>query len=248
MIARPQKDFITQNAHEHNVCVTYAKYWSGTFAFHNTRINNFSTIVYMSHRFGIWVPVFVLPVLILLSSVGFASSIRGRVIDGKTKEPLAGARIALVGTKLGAISGLDGSYVIRSLEAGSYSLKVSYLGYSPSTVAVTLSATDESVVRDLSLTQLTYHGREVVILGDIDNGSEVSAQSRIQNSESVVNAVSARAIQVSPDLSVAEVSQRVSGVSISRSSSGDGQYAIMTVVRVHGCIVERHPLMDVRRE
>jgi outer membrane cobalamin receptor len=42
-----------------------------------------------------------------------------------------------------------------------------------------------------------------------------------------MNIVSGKAIEVSPDLTVANVMQRVSGVSIERNSNGDGQYAIL---------------------
>ena len=43
----------------------------------------------------------------------------------------------------------------------------------------------------------------------------------------VVNIVSGAAIAKSPDISVANVIQRVSGISVERSSNGEGQYAIL---------------------
>ena len=42
-----------------------------------------------------------------------------------------------------------------------------------------------------------------------------------------MNIVSARTIEVSPDITVANVVQRVSGVTVERNNSGDGQYAIL---------------------
>ena len=42
-----------------------------------------------------------------------------------------------------------------------------------------------------------------------------------------MNVVSAKAIELSPDITVGNVLQRVSGVSTTRSGSGDGQYAII---------------------
>jgi outer membrane cobalamin receptor len=42
-----------------------------------------------------------------------------------------------------------------------------------------------------------------------------------------MNIVSGKAIEISPDLTVANLVQRVSGISIERNSNGDGQYAIM---------------------
>ncbi|MDR1274561.1 MAG: TonB-dependent receptor, partial [Odoribacteraceae bacterium] len=46
-------------------------------------------------------------------------------------------------------------------------------------------------------------------------------------SASVMNVVSANAIEASPDITVANVARRVSGVTIELNSSGDGQYAIL---------------------
>lgn len=42
-----------------------------------------------------------------------------------------------------------------------------------------------------------------------------------------MNIVSRKAIEISPDLTVANLIQRVSGVSIERNSNGDGQYTIL---------------------
>lgn len=43
----------------------------------------------------------------------------------------------------------------------------------------------------------------------------------------VMNIISAKSIELSPDITVANVLQRISGVTVERSSSGDGQYAIL---------------------
>src|SRR6202012_4989894 len=43
----------------------------------------------------------------------------------------------------------------------------------------------------------------------------------------IQNSVSPRAIEISPDLSVANTAQRISGVSLERSTNGEGQYVIV---------------------
>lgn len=43
----------------------------------------------------------------------------------------------------------------------------------------------------------------------------------------VVNVMSAKAMELSPDITVANVIQRMSGVTVERNSSGEGQYAIL---------------------
>ncbi|XHR95104.1 TonB-dependent receptor plug domain-containing protein [Mucilaginibacter sp. UC70_90] len=60
------------------------------------------------------------------------------------------------------------------------------------------------------------------------NGSTERTARRIeQQATQVMNVVSGRAIEVSPDLTVANVISRVSGVSVERNTNGDGQYAIL---------------------
>jgi outer membrane receptor for ferrienterochelin and colicin len=57
--------------------------------------------------------------------------------------------------------------------------------------------------------------------------TEASARATERNAMNVMNVISAREIEFSPDVTVANVVQRVSGVSLERSSSGDGQHAIV---------------------
>lgn len=60
---------------------------------------------------------------------GTTGKITGVVIDEGNKEPLPGATVQIVGTKLGAITKDNGFYVILNVPPGSYDLKVSFIGY-----------------------------------------------------------------------------------------------------------------------
>src|SRR5665213_1314655 len=74
--------------------------------------------------------------LLMFPLLARAGSIAGIVTDATTGEIMPGARIALVGRHTGTISGLDGSYHIKRLNAGTYSLRFSYSGYLDTTIAV----------------------------------------------------------------------------------------------------------------
>jgi outer membrane receptor for ferrienterochelin and colicin len=56
-------------------------------------------------------------------------SIKGEVYDGTTKEPLVGANILVVGTTLGSSSDVDGQFSITRVPIGTYSLRVTAIGY-----------------------------------------------------------------------------------------------------------------------
>ena len=74
----------------------------------------------------------VLSVLVLWSAVltGAAAasySVSGKVTDARDGSPLAGAVVSLEG--LWAVSGEDGGFLVTKVQPGTYSLKVSLLGY-----------------------------------------------------------------------------------------------------------------------
>lgn len=67
-----------------------------------------------------------------LSSLLFAGTtgkIAGRVIDKQTGEPLAGASVLVVGTTMGAASDHNGYFFILQVPPGTYSVRVSMMGY-----------------------------------------------------------------------------------------------------------------------
>ncbi|MCA9730983.1 carboxypeptidase-like regulatory domain-containing protein, partial [candidate division KSB1 bacterium] len=56
-------------------------------------------------------------------------SISGVVIDEKTKEPLPGVNIVVVGTTRGTSTSRGGTFLISKLPVGTYSLNFSFIGY-----------------------------------------------------------------------------------------------------------------------
>ena len=54
-------------------------------------------------------------------------SIKGIIIDQKTKEPLTGATVQIDGTTTGTVADLDGNFILESLSSGRYKLLVKYI-------------------------------------------------------------------------------------------------------------------------
>jgi TonB-dependent receptor len=73
-------------------------------------------------------------------------------------------------------------------------------------------------------TTTTLEEVEVSALGA---GGDVHARRLEQRSDMVQNILSSRTIEISPDITVANALQRVSGVVIQRDNTGDGRYAII---------------------
>lgn len=70
--------------------------------------------------------------------------IEGFVRDNATGDPLIGVSVALVGTDLGAITDVDGAFVINHVPPGTYSLKITAIGFQ------TLRVDSVVVVSDLT--------------------------------------------------------------------------------------------------
>ncbi|MBX2870990.1 MAG: SusC/RagA family TonB-linked outer membrane protein [Saprospiraceae bacterium] len=84
--------------------------------------------------------LFLIPALIF--SQGTAS-IKGKVLDEDTDEPLIGATVIVAGTSSGTITDFDGNYVIAGLPAGEHKVEFTYTGFAKTIETITLSAGQE---------------------------------------------------------------------------------------------------------
>lgn len=77
----------------------------------------------------------------LITSETFSqkATIKGRITDGETKEPVPFANIALKGSPAGASSNMEGLYELKA-DAGAYTLVATAIGYQPFEQNVTLKA------------------------------------------------------------------------------------------------------------
>ena len=164
--------------------------------------------------------------LVLLSQRVSATEINGIVLDGKTKEPLIGASIFIKETKTGVSVSLSGSYKLIISKAGSYTLICSFIGYQTKEKIVIIKNQEKEQV-DFELEENTNLLNEIVVTGVLERTSEQFAIYTEKNSPSIVNVMSAKTIELMPDITVANILQRFSGVSVDRNSSGDAQYAII---------------------
>jgi outer membrane cobalamin receptor len=148
------------------------------------------------------------------------------VLDEKTKEPLIGAIVVIKGTNVGAPVSLSGNFKLTVKAPGTYTLVCSFVSYESLEKTIVIS-NEEKVNIDFELKQNTAELSEVVVTGVTDKTTDEFALHTEKNSESIVNVMSAKMIQLMPDITVANLLQRFSGVSVDRNASGDAQYAII---------------------
>lgn len=164
--------------------------------------------------------------LFFCSATVQAAGLKGKVIEKRTGEPAAGAILVIDDrTDLNDVAGLDGSYFIRNIPDGEHTLKVRYNGVKVYEQKISLNTVQ---VLDIELASGKKEElEEIKITSRKDAASENTARGLERNAPQVMNIVSGKAIQLSPDLTVANVIQRVSGISLERNSNGDGQFAIL---------------------
>ncbi len=166
---------------------------------------------------------FVLIFTLLLSQVVSAIVIKGKVKDSKTGEEIIGATLEIKGnTSEKAVSGLDGSFSISADKFPS-TIVCTFIGYKRS--EYTLKKNEVNIIIPIESSNIELDG--VTVLANNPGRSESGARSIEKQAMNVVNVMSAKAIELSPDITVANVIQRMSGVTVERSNSGEGQYAIL---------------------
>ena len=140
-----------------------------------------------------------------------------------------GATVRIEGNSQHVVTGLDGSFVLADVPAGQHQIECSCAGYTRERLTIETSAGGEKARHraDFRLKPSERMMEGVSVVGRRDGTTDFSAQALARQSPSVMNIVSARAIEISPDITVANVIQRVSGVTVERNNSGDGQYAIL---------------------
>jgi hypothetical protein len=179
-------------------------------------------------RFSLLVFILFAPCWLYGRQSGSLTRLKGTITDSKTGEPLVGVSVqikALTETAaFGAVSGLDGSFLVKDIPTGTYQIQTTYISYEPFGQEIRI---DGEQNLKIALKEVSQMLNEVVISESNRVEEEGGARVFEQKADQLTNVVSARAIQISPDLTVANVVQRISGISIERNSNGDGQYAIV---------------------
>lgn len=94
-----------------------------------------------------------LAILLYFPSYGQLGSIIGQVTT-ESKEALPGASVVLVGTVRGVETNGKGNYILKGLKPGQYTIKVSFVGFTPSTKDVVIKEGEQREV-NFSLSDVT---------------------------------------------------------------------------------------------
>lgn len=167
-------------------------------------------------------------IFILLAASVNGASIKGRVIDSVTHKPVPGAVVNISGTNLVSVCDAEGNYIFRNLPKGNYTIVARSIGYGGSAPQkVSLESADTVKNIDLMLAPADVQIKEVVVQASQNKETSASARHDERVASNVVNIISAKTIESLPDINVANVLQRVSGVSMMKNSSGNNTQLVI---------------------
>lgn len=102
----------------------------------------------------------------LTASAGTTGKIAGKVTDKLTGDPLPSANVIVVGENIGAAANMDGNYIILNVRPGTYTVKVSMLGYSSALVEGVVVRADLTSNIDVELSEAAAKIGEIVVTAD----------------------------------------------------------------------------------
>ena len=163
--------------------------------------------------------------LVMLPFIGLAQlNLSGKVVNLATNEALPGAHIRLLNTFYVAASSNTGSFGIRNLKPGSYSLITSYLGFKNDTIYLNL---DKSESLEITLEPTAIMADEVIVYATRAGNNTPVAYQNIDKKE-------ISAANFGQDLPVL-LGNSISAVSTSDAGNGMGY----TALRIRGTDMTR---------
>jgi outer membrane receptor protein involved in Fe transport len=165
-------------------------------------------------------------ILFLLAGLGaYSQEIKGVVTDFKTGEPMTGATVMIKETSKVQYVQLDGKFSFKNIKPGSYSLEITFTNYKTIEKPVSVIANKVSTLQ-VQLEPEAVELSDVVVMAN-GSTSDRNVRNLEKNSNQLVNIVSSHNIELLPDITVANVMQRVSGVTIEKNTSGEARFPII---------------------
>lgn len=149
--------------------------------------------------------------------------VSGRVIDAETERPLPGANIVIQGTMRGAASNEHGRFIIRGVEPGIHTVRVTYVGYQRAEKEIELRS-GERVTLEFALLNDFIEGWDVEVVGVLEG--QARAFNRQRSADNLKHIVSAEQLQRFEDAGIAGALRRIPGIAFELDRGDPGPIMI----------------------
>jgi TonB-dependent receptor len=147
------------------------------------------------------------------------STLRGRIVDFETYQPLPGASVTLKETGKSVLSDEKGYYAFPAVGEGIYTLLVTYVGYQQYQSEGITVAAGKAVENDIKMQAGKYLNEVVVTSGKrkvkaVTHTTEKELIVEIRNATGVLSGISSELISKTGDRNAAEVVRRIPGITV----------------------------------
>ena len=148
----------------------------------------------------------------------------GRVLNAATAQPLANAQVYIGdgSAGIGALSDLNGRFVLPRVPVGLVTVTAQQLGFATKAVVDVEVVARQTTTLDITLDESAVQVEGLVVTSAREEGSSAFLLDRRRTSAALVEAVGAEEISRRPDSDAADVAQRMTGVTVT-----EGKYVFV---------------------
>ena len=157
--------------------------------------------------------LFAIFLFVIVINTNAQTSIQGIVKDIETGESVIGCNVILQGTTLGALTGMNGEYVIKNIPKGTYNIVFSFISYEKQ-IKKLIVTNEISTSINIELKPSSTLIKDVVVVGTRRTDTEIALLMSNKMSSLTVNGISSQQIAKSQDKDASEVIRRIPGVTI----------------------------------
>ena len=160
--------------------------------------------------------LYIVFLLISMTTLSWAQNgtIAGKVVDVKTREEIIGANVVIEGTTTGSATDIEGNFTINNVKPGIYSLVVSFVTYKTHFIKDVVVESGKKTTIEATLAEDVAELEEIIVTAKKDIDTDLNLMNSLRESKLVISGISAEQITKLPDRDVAQIAQRVSGVTI----------------------------------
>ncbi|MBC5992750.1 TonB-dependent receptor [Pontibacter cellulosilyticus] len=155
------------------------------------------------------------------SAQNLSQTIRGRILDKESQEPLIGATVAILTTNpaMGATTDVNGNFRLDKVPVGRHTLRISYVGYEEQVLPELLLGSGKELVLNIGLNESFKKLQEVVISAEEQSkGNPLNEMAMISSRSIAVEETKRYAASMNDP---ARASQNYAGVGVSQDMSNE---------------------------
>ena len=149
--------------------------------------------------------------ILLCSSWIFAQtgSVKGKILDQDSGDPLIGANIVIDGTTMGAATDVEGGYLINNVPVGDHVLKVTYIGYEQQEKPITIES-EQELIADFSLLKEVIQMQTYVVTAS-------RKRERVEDAPAAISVITKKDIRRESNTNLGDYMKTVKGVEFTQS-------------------------------